>query len=282
MHFAWWMSVAKNSHPIVLSSIFYKTEFFKKYFFMFARKIRGTIARPYNQVFKIADIILPNSKSEARQIEKIFDVNPEKMFVVPNGVERDFIGCNPEKFREKYLKKLPMDEPFALSVHRIEKRKNSLNLVKAAAQTKIPLVIIGSISPTEKKKYIGKVMEIIEKNENIIYLGPLPREELADAYAAAHVHVLPSFLETPGLSSLEAGLNGCNLVVGDCPCVNEYFSDIALVVDQDAESIKKGIDRAFSLPRNFFNQSSKISEKYSWENVAKLTEEAYLKVLSQK
>jgi glycosyltransferase involved in cell wall biosynthesis len=198
------------------------------------------------------------------------------MKVVPNGVDADFLGTQPDEFRNLWLKDLPSSEPFILSVGRIEPRKNTLNLIRACVGLGVPLVLIGAMNLGSDPRYLQDVRSLVERHpQSVRLIGPLARQELPNAYTAAAVHALTSYVETPGLASLEAGLNGCNLVVGACPPVEEYFGDIATVVRQDPASIRNGLEQALSSPRNGRHQAETIREKYGWDRVAELTEEAY-------
>ena len=282
--YPWAQFIKMHNKNLIISPVFYTESLLKRVLYRIVVYAPQTFPRVRKLLLHSADFLLPNSRAEAEQISKLFGICQEKMLVVPNGIETDFMGENPLNFRKKYLPDLNETTPFVLSVHRIESRKNTLNLVRAAILLNVPLVLIGGVNRLrENRKFVAEVMHLVEKHSPLIrYLGLLPREELKDAYAAAHVHAMPSYMETPGLTSLEAGLNGCNLVVGYCPPVLEYFSGIAFIQKHDATSIAKGIEIALRSPRNCFSQAEKIRKSYSWERVAELTEKAYLQVLKQK
>ena len=81
---------------------------------------------------------------------------------------------------------------------------------------------------------------------NVIYIGTLQGELLASAYSAAKVHALPSWFETPGLSSLEAGACGTVVVTTDQGSPREYFQDMALYVHPlDDLSLRTALKQAF-------------------------------------
>ena len=54
-------------------------------------------------------------------------------------------------------------------------------------------------------------------------LGELPHEDLAPYYASCKVHALVSWMETTGLSSLEAEVMGANLVITDKGDTRDYL-----------------------------------------------------------
>src|SRR5262249_30642993 len=79
------------------------------------------------RVLQTSDLILPNSEAEKAQIERLFAIPGSKIQVVHNAVDAEFKNASPEPFRARYG-----NEPFLLSVGRIEPRKNQLNLIRAA------------------------------------------------------------------------------------------------------------------------------------------------------
>ena len=98
-------------------------------------------------------------------------------------------------------------------------------------------------------------------------------------FNSARVHVLPSFFETTGLSSLEAAVMGCNVVITNKGDTVEYFEDLAYYCDpDDPDSIREAIEKAFQEPFNE-NLRQHILSKYTWDRTAQKTLEAYHKVL---
>ena len=78
------------------------------------------------ELLRLADIVLPNSRSEANQLMRLFGVPAERIRVVPNGVLPSIASASPELFHRRWGA-----EPFVLFVGRIEPRKNTLGLIRA-------------------------------------------------------------------------------------------------------------------------------------------------------
>jgi glycosyltransferase involved in cell wall biosynthesis len=195
----------------------------------------------------LADISLPNSGAEERQMKKIFKVDSEKSHIIYNGVEPNlFDGVDSRAFANEYH--IPLD--YMLCVANINPRKNTLRLIKAFIESKVSstLVLIGNYSGGSSDSYASSVQEAINAHKDkIIRIDNLRYGDklLLSAYLGATVHILPSILETPGLASLEAGLAGCSLIVGDSLPVREYFSECALFCDPfDVSSIAQKINEA--------------------------------------
>jgi glycosyltransferase involved in cell wall biosynthesis len=103
---------------------------------------------------------------------------------------------------------------------------------------------------------------------------------LAGVYQAAKVHVLPSWFETTGLSSLEAGAMGCNLVVTRKGDTEEYFADMAYYCEpDDVDSIQQAVLQAHAEPVNP-RLRNHIFSHYTWQDTAAQTLAAYQEVLN--
>ncbi|MBP7216243.1 MAG: glycosyltransferase [Candidatus Omnitrophica bacterium] len=221
----------------------------------------------------LADIVLPNSLAEARQLRRLFALPQEKISVVPNGVDERFSEASAESFKKKF--KL---ENFILAVGRIEPRKNQLNLIKALRHLKQDLVIVGD--PVSDYADYYRVCKK-EAGANVHFLGAIDHEGelLASAYAACAVFVAPGWFETPGLAALEAGLAGAKLAVTACGCTREYFLSHAEYFDPARVSdIANAITQALKKPSST-TLKDHIMQHYTWDKVGQRTLEAYQRII---
>jgi len=219
------------------------------------------------KILKDASMIIPNSFMEYQQLVSSFSVNPD-YFIAPNGID-----CN--LFQPTKVEKDPL---LVICAARIEGIKNQLNLIQALNDTKYRLLIIGS-SAVNQTNYYHHCKKIASKN--IEFIDHLPQEKLAMFYQKAKVHVLPSWFETCGLSSLEAAAMGCNIVISNRGFASEYFEDMAWYCDPASPgSILKAVETAAACEIKKELQQ-KIFQQYTWKNAAIKTAEAYQKVLEQ-
>ncbi|MCP4437942.1 MAG: glycosyltransferase family 4 protein [Aureispira sp.] len=224
-------------------------------------------ARSILKIVKDAAILLPNSHSEYQRFLKRYKIKEAPYAVVPNGVD-------PSLFKENITTK--KNKNAVLCVARIEGRKNQLNLIKALNNTKYTLYIIGNPSPNNQKYYDQCKLAAAD---NIVFKGYVSLDELLEIYQSAEIHVLPSWFETTGLSSIEAALAGCNIVITAKGDTQEYFEDHAFYCEpDDIESIKKAIDHASEAPPPTL-LIKKINEQYTWAAAADATLKAYKQVL---
>ncbi|MDD2947528.1 MAG: glycosyltransferase [Rugosibacter sp.] len=221
------------------------------------------------RISEMVDVFLPNSQSEMYRVHEDFPVAIEKPFVVvPNAVDisvfdQDQVVVNDE------VKKF---EGCVLCVARIEGRKCQLDLVRAIRDLPYQLVLIGKPAPNHLS-YFDEIKR--EASDRIHILGQVPHEELAQYYKAAKVHALISWMETPGLSSLEAGAMNCNLVITAKGDTRDYFGDDAFYCEPDSiDSIRDAIVRAYNTPVDPA-LSRRIREDYNWQKTAEKTLEGY-------
>jgi|SRR5680860_23231 len=212
-------------------------------------------------------LLLPNSHIEMDVLRQDFPKSAAYE-AIPNGFPDSFIGATPQLFREQFP---AVPKEFILCVARISPRKNQHWLAKISQKLGLPLVLIG---PVNDRKYFESVMSF----SNVLYIGTLQGKLLASAYSAAKVHALPSWFETPGLSSLEAGACGTVVISTDQGSPKEYFQDMALYVHpMDDISLRTALEQALNASSQPLMQH--IHKHYPWSNVAGITLEAYRNVL---
>lgn len=229
-----------------------------------------------DEILQFVDWFLPNSYMEMDELAKKFDFNKDDYTVVPNAIDLDKINnlydCEDEDKYSKY-------KDYILCVGRLETRKNQLNVIKALRNSSYKVLFIGSISPGHRK-YGEKVIKEINSNSNFEYIEKIDNSELYKIYKQCKVHILPSWLETPGLVSLEAAVMGCNIVVSDRGTTKDYFKNYAYYCKpDDIESILCATNSAMN---NDYNNDFRkyILKNYTWEKAAEKTEEGYKILLS--
>ncbi|MCR8559987.1 glycosyltransferase family 4 protein [Mucilaginibacter sp. BJC16-A38] len=214
------------------------------------------------EILRRATMILPNSESEYKRVQENYPCKIDHL-VVPNGI-------NPDKFPfEPEIKK---DEGLVICVARIEGRKNHINLIKALNNTKFNLVLIGAAAPNQGDYY--RECRTIAAN-NITFLDRIPQMQLLEYYQLAKVHILPSWFETTGLSSIEAAVMHCNIVITDKGDTREYFGNDAFYCNPaDPASILAAVEQASAAQ---FDEGlrDRILKKYTWKQAAIQTLKAY-------
>lgn len=222
------------------------------------------------RLYKNANMILPNSHSEYFRLSEFVGL-AQKYKVIYNGI--DHIEHMVSDTAE-----LPKDKKLVLCVARIEGNKNQYRLIKALNNTEFHLKIIGKPAPNHRR-YYEKCKKIAASN--VEFCGFIPLEGLIKNYRIAKVHILPSYSETCGLSSLEAAYHQCSLVITKGGDTEEYFQKEAFYCNPNEEksileAVRKASKSHFS--ENLYNKTKNI---YTWKNAAKESLAAYRSILGQ-
>ena len=226
------------------------------------------------EICKSVDVLLPNSPTELARVRDDMSV-PGKAGVVVNNAVNSSIFSYDDVFVTKEFEKY---NGFVVSAARIEPRKCQLELIKACNLINQPLLVVGRPSPNSAE-YYRKCKEVA--GSNIHFLEQVDHTTLAQIFKACSVHALVSWMETPGLSSLEAGAMGCNLVVTEKGDTRFYFGENAEYVDPaSVESIAQGLLRAIKRNPNpeFRHQ---IVNEFNWVVTAKQTLDGYKLALNK-
>ncbi|WP_333978680.1 glycosyltransferase [Acinetobacter colistiniresistens] len=211
------------------------------------------------------DWYLPNSEEEMQIVNKIFNTEYKNYTVIPNSV--DF-----NKF--PYLRNF--ERKGFITAARIEPIKNQLQIVDICKDVDLDLdlTLVGGVTPNNlnyleavKRKAYGLTnINLITKN--------IEQTELRTLFKSHKVHVLASFRESPGLSSLEALGSGMNIVVSEsdyCP-TETYFGDLidkhVFVCDPYS---KKSIYKAMKLSHESQSPQENLIKNFNWQNTGAQT-----------
>ncbi len=218
-------------------------------------------------ILENVQMLLPNSKSEYERLYNDYKCDVP-YHVIPNGINKELFSSIPEVERE---------DNRVLCVGQIYGLKNQHRLIKAVNKIGAKLTIIGK-SPPNHKQYLKLCKQIAGKN--IDFIDFIPQKELLSHYARSRVHALPSWFETTGLSSLEAGVMGCNLVVGMGGDTKDYFSEKASFTRADDDNgIRDAVEKELNNPMDMTFREY-ILDNFTWEKAAMETFTAYKKVLN--
>lgn len=224
--------------------------------------------RSIREILQKTKTVLVQSVDEYRDLVKKYCITPP-FAIIYNGV-------NTRLFPEQ--RSFEKDKNLVLCVARIEGIKNQYNLIRALNNTAYHLLLIGDAAPGQKKYY--RQCKAIAA-DNISFISHLPQEQLVQYYAAAKVHVLPSWFEVCGLSSLEAAAMGCRVVISARGYAGSYFGDTAFYCDPARpETIFRAVNLAVASGSNGELQA-KVFTNYTWQKTAGKLLTVYKKYVNQ-
>ena len=223
------------------------------------------------QIVDNTDVFLPNSLSEMKRVIHDFKLKSPRFEVIPNAVDTTLFDPEKVTVEEKYQQY----KDCILCVARIEGRKCQLDLLEALKDTPYKLVLLG-----KPGKNSGKYYEVLKERagKNVFFIDHLEHEKLPQFYKLAKVHALVSWMETPGLSSLEAGAMKTNIVITPNGDTRDYFEDMAYYCTPgDIASIRSAVEKAFNAPPPE-KLRSHIEEHFTWSKTAEATFLAYKQI----
>ena len=228
-------------------------------------------------LLEAADFLLPNSVAELETIVSTFHCPAVRgrARIVPNAAKALDQSAAPSGSTKVILDRLP--QRFVLEVARIEPLKGQISLIEALTErSDIPLVFVGQCVPGVYARAFDAARQ---RRPNTHYVGPIPHEHLFSFYQRAPVHALPSLRESPGLSTLEAGLAGCKCVVAFHAPIQEYFGNDVWVCDPEkSESLRKAVLAAWESPI-VPDLATRFRRDFTWARAAAETHAAYRHVL---
>lgn len=212
------------------------------------------------RALKQSPAILTVSNFTKNRIKEWAGVSESKIFVVSNGVSKDF---------NKNAIPYSSVRPYFLVVGNRKKHKNEISALKAFVlfDDKSYDIYFTGIENDEMKYFI-KNNDI---ENNVRFLGTTSDKELASIYKGAVCLLFPSLYEGFGLPVIESMACGTPVITSNITSMPEISGDAAILVDPfDIQEIKKAMssltdDEKF---RNaLINRGIEQSNKFRWETV---------------
>jgi D-inositol-3-phosphate glycosyltransferase len=221
--------------------------------------------------------IIVATEKEKLDLVRYYDASPEKVSIVPCGVNMDL-------FRP--LDKVPArqklgltDEKVILYVGRIDPLKGIDRLLKSIPlldnRDRTRLIIIGGDGNSrEEVARLKALSDSLNINGQVTFQGLIKQEKLPDYYSAADVCVTPSYYESFGLVPLESLACGTPVVatdVGDLKNIIRQGDTGYIVPDNSPQMLAAGISQALSRPALDSVPRLAIRESISawdWSNIA--------------
>jgi len=237
-----------------------------------------------NMAARRANLIIAISEYTKKDFLKYYpDTNPDKIFVIHHGFNRDrFRPLRPiddKKFIPKYGK-------YILFVGRLEEKKNIMGLVKSYVllrkERKIEHKLVLAGRPRfgfEKvQNYIDKLPHEIKKD--IILTGYVSDEDLPILYREADIFLFPTFFEGFGMPILEAFASGVPVVASNTTSIPEVAGNAALLVNpkkpfEIASACSRIINKSI-LRRKLVSDGINRAKMFTWEKAGQKTLEVLL------
>ncbi|MDP2209072.1 MAG: glycosyltransferase family 4 protein [Bacteroidota bacterium] len=223
--------------------------------------------------------IIAVSNGLKKEICEYYNVPPEDIVVIPNGVNlQEFQSITEE---EKILKRKELgfskDDFVLLFVGNEFDRKGLELVIKAMDLIKhknVNLLVVGKDNPKPYYELSTK----LNLGNRIFFKGL--QSPLTQYYNASDIFVLPTYHESFLIAGMEAAACGLPLLITKVPGVEDYLKDGSngYFINRDADDIANKIVKLIdsnSLRKQFSYDAINSAKNYSWENISEKTLSLY-------
>lgn len=235
------------------------------------------------------DRILAATGKEKQQIIDYYGALPEKIGVIPCGVNLDLFSPMDRAMARRELG-LDQKGPLLLCVARFAPSKGIDRLLAAMVSLRdsqgIRLLIIGGDGHGDPvSRDLRKMCQDSGIEDVVTFKGRVEQENLPVYYSAADMLVVPSRYESFGLVALEALACGTPVVATRVGAMRDVIIEGEtghVVLNGSPMSLAEDIDKFITLPRATSPLSIRTSVKgFAWSAVATTISETYLEVLKE-
>lgn len=239
------------------------------------------------QTLQQADAMVVPSQFVKQEINQYYGYPLDKIFVTPLAAANIYKPHSQKQVQDCLAQWGLKYRHFILSVATTEPRKNIARLLQAYQQlpqqlkTHFPLVLSGSSGWKDGR--LKSTIERLQRTGEIIHLGYVPNQQLAQLYASATVLALPSHYEGFGLPLLEAAASATPALTSQNSAMSEIAAPHSLLVNpQDTGQITEQLTKALN-DSNWQQQAQQAalqhSQKFTWQNCAAKTINCYQNAL---
>ncbi len=269
----------------------------------------GPLVRTYTRLVaegaRRAEMVLTDSQASRRDIRRYLKVPRERVRAVPLAVDGMYHPVSDAErltyVREKY--RLPAR--FFLYLGGFDQRKNVTTLIQAYAtlvlalaekgedeqggdEGNVSLVVAGRL-PTRDTRFFPDPRRIVQAfgiEEHVHFIGWVDEEDKPVLYTLAEALVFPSLYEGFGLPVLEAMACGTPVIAANAASLPELVGDAGLLVaPRDVEGLAEAMMKILEdtdLRRDLSQKARQKALRFTWEEVARATLDAYMWVASQR
>ena len=234
---------------------------------------------------KAMDAIITVSNNAAEDLHEIYNVPLEKLTVVYNTSQFSDLKKNDIEENLDILNKYNLPKKYLFYVGIIAIKKNLETVVKAFHLLKMQhinlpkLVLVGPKYPESDASSVFSRIRDLDLEEEIIYLGRLPKTDLFWIFKYATIFLFPSVHEGFGIPCLEAMELGVPLIASRTSAIPEIVGDAGYLIEDylSPENWAKAIqnlllneDKRRSQIEKGEERVKQIQQEYSYKSVIRL------------
>lgn len=233
--------------------------------------------------------IVTVSEFSKKDIMNLYDIPADKISVVYNGANEAFVPIS-DKLKEETREKLTGGAPYFIFVGALHPRKNLTRLFQAFDyfkehhKTDIKLVVVGN-----KKFWTKEIQEAYESMRNqdeVIFSGRMPGDQLHLAVASALAMTYVSYFEGFGIPIIEAYRCDTPVLTSNVTSMPEVAGEAAVLIDPfSVKSIATGLETIAFDPEKreeLIIKGRKRALDFTWQQSANQLWDVIEKVLNNK
>ena len=250
------------------------------------------------QVVGASAALIANTSAEAASLVSLYDACPDRVFIVPPGVDLSTYKINGGKKTSRKKLGIAEDALMLAFVGRIQPHKGPEVLIRAVAEmlkhtpmlrAKLKTVIMGGASGngSQEPERLQAMTKFLGVDDVLEFMPPVPRDELSDWYRASDLVCVPSYSESFGLVALEAQACGTPVVATAVGGLRTAVADGisgSLVDGHDPRAWSAVISRLLMEPERRLLMSMGAVEHashFGWDATARGILDVYDRVLSK-
>lgn len=251
-----------------------------------------------------ADAVVAVSRETREDVLRLFDVPPERVHVIHNGIDAEFYRPDP---RTDALARHGVDPsvPYVLFVGRITRQKGIIHLVRAIRHLNPGIGVVLCAGQPDTAEIAAEmeagVAAAQRERPNVVWIGEMvSREEARQLYSHAAVFCCPSVYEPFGIINLEAAACETPVVASAVGGIPEVVVDgetgLLVPVELHPDDPMSPIDpdrfelnlagainalMADAATREVMGRAARrrAVERFSWARIAEATVDLYRSVL---
>ena len=240
-------------------------------------------------VLQSQKIIAPTQQEKINLID-FYHSSPDKIDVIPGGVNLDLFQINNQKDARKHID-INLDGLLLLFVGRFAVEKGITLLLEAIHllhnKTPLQLMVIGGDGCQDfRQQDLADQAAQLHIEKQVHFIGRIDHQQLPLYYNAADLVIMPSLYESFGLVCLEALACGTPVVstqVGIMPSILDRKTNGTTITKTSPHNLATAIENFLPDERSIIFDPQKVRqtvEKFSWQHVATETLLTYNKLLS--
>jgi len=243
-----------------------------------------------NRSCKRADKLITDSEFSKQEIMRFLKIEPDKIVVVPCGVDTANFYPITDNARIQIVKQSnKIYGDYFLYLGTLEPRKNIERLIEAYAVLKqdkpdAPALVLAGRKGWLYETIFERVTALGLIND-VIFTGYVTDEDAPILLSGALAFVFPSLYEGFGMPPLEAMACGTPVLTSNCSSLPEVVGDAAILVDPySVEEIRQGMQHLMEdevLRQELSAKGLARAKEFTWERSADIVMSVYKELVGQ-